>query len=212
MHKKLIIVLLALLTALAAVAGPKQKTALQHIKFGKCRIVSLVPTGLRSVRAGVEFETKNDTSAFLLQDVKLTIFRKGEPFVDGLCNEISVPKGSSKVRVTGDFELCDGVSTWSAVMALRTPDLSEFSGDVDLTVVGDKGRKIAYSQKDISIGTFGGQTAGKKADTQVASADGAAKSGNGQVSSSADKQTPKAAQPKQSKNTKKRPWWQFWKK
>lgn len=210
--KRLLLALLAILTALTATAGPKQKNALQHIKFGKCRIVSLVPTGLRSVRAGVEFETRNDTSAFVLEDVKLTIFKKGEPFVEGVCNEVSVPKGTSKVRVTGEFELCDGVSVWSAVTALRDPDLSEYSGNVDLTVVGDKGRKVAYSQKDVSLGSFGGQKPGKKADAQVASADGAAKSGQGKVSSPDKSSTPKAEQPKQTKNTKKRPWWQFWKK
>ena len=212
MYKRLIITILAVLTAVTAVAGPKSKDALRHIKFGKCRIVSLVPTGLRSVRANVEFETKNDTSAFVLQDVRLSIFRKGEPFVDGICDEVSVPKGSSKVRVSGEFELCEGVSTWSAVMALRNPDLSEFSGDVDLTVVGDKGKKVAYSQKDISIGTFGGRDAGKKADTQVASAEGAPKSGQGEVKATEKPSASKSTQPKQTNQTKKRPWWQFWKK
>ena len=206
--KRLIIILLALFAALSAVAGPKD--AMKHIKFGKCRIVSLVPTGLRSVRAGVELETKNDTSAFQLQDVKLMIYRKGEPFVEGICDEISVPKGSSKVRVMGDFELCDDVSVWSAATALRNAGFSEFTGDVDLTVVNAKGRKVAYSQKDVSMGTLTGQKkTDKKTDTQVASAETGTKAS---VTTSAKPSTQKAEQPKQTKKTKIRPWWQFWKK
>lgn len=207
--KRFIIILLAVFTALSAAAGPKD--AMKHIKFGKCRIVSLVPTGLRSVRAGVELETKNDTLAFQLQDVKLMIYRKGEPFVEGVCDEISVPKGPSKVRVTGDFELCDDVSVWSAATALRNADLSEFTGDVDLTVVNAKGRKVAYSQKDVSMGSITGQKkTEKKADTQVATADTGSKSSA--TTTSAKPSTQKAEQPKPTKKTKKRPWWQFWKK
>lgn len=202
--KRLITILLSLLMALSASAA-KPKNAMQHIKFGKCRIVSFSPTGLRSARAGVEMEAKNDTSAFLLQDVKLTIYRKGVPFVEGICDEVTVPKGSSKVRVNGDFELCDDVSVWSALTALRSPDLSEFTGDIDMTVVNDKGRKIAYSQKDISIGS-GSQ---KKSEQKVATADQKAADQSSVSSASSKSSTAKAGQ---SKQTKKRPWWQFWKK
>ena len=95
-------------------------------------------------------------------------------------------------------------------MALRDPDLSEFTGDVDLTVVNAKGRKVAYSQKDVSMGSLTGQKkTDKKADTQVAMADAGSKSS---ASTSAKPSTQKAEQTKQTKKTKKRPWWQFWKK
>ena len=204
--KRLIITLLAFLTVLAAMAGPKQKSALQHIKFGKARIVSFVPTGLRSARASVELEAKNDTSAFTLQDVKLLVYRKGEPFVDGVCDEVTVPKGTSKVQLTGEFELCDEVSVWSAFNALRNPDLSEFTGDVDLTIVSDKGRKIAWSQQGLSLG---GKPADKKADTQVASADG---KDTPSTKPATPSPAPKPNGSSQSSKPKKRPWWQFWKK
>ena len=218
MHRKrLIITLLCLLATLTVLAGPKSKDALSHIKFGKCRIVSIVPTGLRSVRAGVEFETRNDTTAFLLQDVKLAIFRKGEPFAEGLCEEVSVPKGASKVRVTGEFELCDEVSLWSAVSALRNPDFSEFSGNVDLTVVSGKGRKYAYSEQNISMGSLGVRPTNRKADVKGESSDGKTSSGKEQVSEP-DKRAETTAKPSEppaaqkQKKARKRPWWQFWKK
>lgn len=215
--KRLIITFLSLLATLAVLAGPKPKDALSHIKFGKCRIVSIVPTGLRSVRAGVELETRNDTSAFTLQDVKLAIFRKGEPFAEGVCEEVSVPKGASKVHVTGVFELYDEVSLWSAVSVLRNPDLSEFTGNVDLTVVSAKGKKYAYSEKDLSLGSLGVRTAERKADVKVASSDGKVPSGKEQVSVP-DKRTEATAKPAdppaapKQKKARKRPWWQFWKK
>ena len=219
--KGLIITLFAGMTVAAAAAVPEPKDVLSHIKFGKCRIVSIVPTGLRSVRAGVELEARNDTSAFTLQDVRLALFRKGEPFAEGVCEEVSVPKGASKVRVTGDFELCDEVSLWTAVSTLRNADLSEFTGNVDLTVVSGKGRKYAYSEKNLSMGSLGVPTTDRKAegkaDAKVASSEGKVPSGKEQVTVP-DKRvepTPKQAdQPAAAKQKKarKRPWWQFWKK
>ena len=194
--------------ALVCLAGPKQKGALSHIKFGKCRIVSLVPTGLRSVRVGVEMETKNDTTAFTLQDVKMDFFRKGTPFVEGVCEEVVVPKGTSTVRLSGDFELADEVTLWSAVTSLRNADPSEFSVNVDLNVIPDKGRKIAWSQKDISVATLVGKKTDKKTGGQVSTADTPASTAAKPAGKPASQ---KADQPKQT-TKKKRPWWQFWKK
>ena len=36
-----------------------------------------------------------------------------------------------------------------------SPDMSEFTGNVDMTVVNSKGRRIAYSQQGVSIGSGG---------------------------------------------------------
>ncbi len=204
-----------LLLTVVALAAPQSKrpAKLEHIKFGKCRIVSMTPIGLRSVRAGVEMEARNDTSAFVLEDVKLTIYRKGKPFVEGFCGEIKVPKGSSTVRATGEFELCDDVSVLTAVKVLSNPDMSEFTGDVDMTVVNAKGRRIAYSQTGVSMGSFSG---GKPKDgerkngtvqtgTQTAQKD--VKTGEKPTSKDSGK-----APAEKSRKPKKRPWWQFWKK
>jgi len=212
MRWKVFIVTLLLTVIAVAAPQPRRPAKLEHIKFGKCRIVSMTPTGLRSVRAGVEMETRNDTSAFVLEDVKLTIFRKGKPFVEGVCGEIKVPKGSSTVRATGEFELCDDVSLLSAVKVLSNPDMSEFTGDVDMTVVNAKGRRIAYSQQGVSMGSFSSKskTGDKKTETAQADVQTTQKDvKTGEKSS--PKETGKAATDKTQK-TKKRPWWQFWKK
>jgi hypothetical protein len=67
--------ILTLFLTVLAVAAPQARRAakLEHIRFGKCRIISMTPKGLRSVRAEVELEAKNDTAAFVLEDVKLLI-------------------------------------------------------------------------------------------------------------------------------------------
>ena len=168
--------------------------------------MSFVPTGLRSARASVELEAKNDTSAFTLQDVKLLVYWKGSPFVEGICDEVTVPKGTSKVQLTGEFDLCDDVSVWSAVTALKNPDLSEFTGDIDMTVVSDKGRKIAWSQQGLSLG---GKPADKKTEPQVASTNG---KDAPSVKPSASSPAQKADGSKPSSKPKKRPRWQFWKR
>lgn len=204
-----------LLIAVVSMAAPQSKrpAKLDHIKFGKCRIVSMTPTGLRSVRAGVEMEARNDTSAFVLEDVKLTIFRKGEPFVEGFCGEIKVPKGTSTVRATGEFELCDDVSVLTAVKVLSNPDMSEFTGNVDMTVVNAKGRRIAYSQTGVSMGSFSGSKpkAGDQKSGTVQSGSQTAQKDAKTVDKPSSKDSGKAATEK-SRKPKKRPWWQFWKK
>ena len=211
--RKPIFSLLALTAALLLSAASKPKNALSHISFGKYRIVSVLPTGLRSVRAGVEMEAKNDTSAFLLQDVKLAIFRKGEPFAEGVCDEISVPKGTSTVRVTGEFELDDAVSLWSAVTALRNPDLSEFTGNVDLTVVPGKGRKVAYTQQNLSLSSLGRLKVTPKPASEPEAQAVPAPDLPETAAQTADKPAaPKAEQPQKTTKPKKRPWWQFWKR
>ena len=207
--------ILTLLLAVVAAAAPQSKrpAKLDHIKFGKCRIVSLTPTGLRSVRAGVELEARNDTSAFVLEDVKLTVFRKGKPFVEGVCGEIHVPKGKSTVRATGEFELCEDVSIITAVKVLSNPDMSEFTGDVDMTVVNSKGRRIAYSQTGVSMGSFG-STKPKDEERKTETSQTTAQTKQKDVQT-AEKTTSKdsgKAPAEKSKKPKKRPWWQFWKK
>ena len=207
--------IITLFLAVIAVAAPQSKrpAKLDHIKFGKCRIVSMTPTGLRSVRAGIEMEARNDTSAFVLEDVKLTVYRKGKPFVEGFCGEINVPKGKSTVRATGEFELCDDVSVITAVKVLSNPDMSEFTGDVDMTVVNAKGRRIAYSQTGVSIGSFndGKPKAGDQKTTTVQTGSQTAQKDVKTEEKPASKDSGKAASEK-SRKPKKRPWWQFWKK
>lgn len=219
--KRFILTLLAVVSIHGyAAAGPDTKDALGHLKFGKCRIVSFIPTSMRSAKAGLELETRNDTSAFRLQDVKITVYRSGQPFVEGVCGEVSVPKGTSKVRVSGEFDLCDEVSAWSALMAIRDSDLSDFTGDLSMTVVSQKGRKIAYSQKNLSMDSFGGRLTDRKTSETVASVDGNAKTGVEEISvpetgtkpslKTADK--PSSQKANKTKKTRKRRWWQFWKK
>ena len=207
--------IITLFLTVIAVAAPQSKRSakLDHIKFGKCRIVSMTPTGLRSVRAAVEMDARNDTSAFLLEDVKLTIFRKGQPFVEGFCGEIKVPKGSSTVRATGDFELCDDVSVLAAVKVLSNPDMSEFTGNVDMTVVNAKGRRIAYSQTGLSMGSLNGgkPKAGNQTKETVQTGSQTVQKDVKTGEKPASKDTGKATAQK-TKKPKKRPWWQFWKK
>lgn len=201
-----VFILTLFLTVVAMAAPQTKRTAkLEHIKFGKCRIVSMVPKGMRSVRAEVELEARNDTSAFVLEDVKLLIFRKGEPFVEGFCGEINVPKGTSKVRASGNFELCDDVSVIEAVKVLSNPDMSEFTGNVDMTVVNAKGRRIAYSQQGLSIGSGGAKPkAGQQKPETVQKGTQTARK---DVAKDAGKASSAPA-----KKAKKRPWWQFWKR
>ena len=155
MRSKLYLFLLLAFLPAVALAAPGKKLPVEQLRFGKYRIVSVVPTGFRSVRANIEMEVRNDTSDFLLQDVALTVFRKGNPFLEGACGEIRVSKGVSRVSAVGEFELCPDVGLWSALKALRDLDMGEYSGDIQLTVVSEKGKRYAYAQQGVSMASLG---------------------------------------------------------
>lgn len=155
MKSKLSLFLLLAFLPAVVLAAPGKKLPVEQIRFGKYRIVSVVPTGFRSVRANIEMEVRNDTSDFLLQDVALTVFRKGNPFLEGACEDIRVTRGVSKVSAVGEFELCQDVGLWSALKALRDLDMGEYSSDIQLTVVSGKGKKYAYAQQGVSMASLG---------------------------------------------------------
>ena len=57
-----VFILTLFLTVVAMAAPQTKRTAkLEHIKFGKCRIVSMVPKGMRSVRViGLPVQPERD--------------------------------------------------------------------------------------------------------------------------------------------------------
>ena len=144
--KRLLLLAAFLLAVLPASAQMSQ------LRFRGFEVKSVVPTGFRTVRATVEVELVNGGGkAFEMNDIALTIYRDGKPFVTGECPSIPVEKGDSVVKAVGSFRLADGVSLFSALRSVMNIKLDEYSADVTLTALGDNGHDQDFMLKGFSV-------------------------------------------------------------
>ena len=140
----------ALLAVLLTLSVPAH-AQLSRLKFISYKITSIVPTGLRSVKGSVEVAVRNDTTAFLMKGITGTIYRNGEPFVEGVCSDVRVADGESTVTPTGSVRLCDGVKLWAVLGCLIGFDIEEYTGDLSMTVIDVKGNKKYIKKEGLSV-------------------------------------------------------------
>jgi len=145
MKKIASILLLILLTALSA------QGQINKVWFKRYEVKSVVPTGFRSIRATVELDLKNrGDQALDVQDVHIVIYRQGKPYVKGTCPSFHIAKGYSKPTAVGTFELCKGVHIWSVLKVLMNLKYEEFSADLTMYAVNEKGEKEPFVSKGYS--------------------------------------------------------------
>ena len=153
------------LAALLLLLGPMPETwaQMKKLKVKDFTVKSVTPKGLRTVEATVELELVNAGNPLRLQDVDMTVYHGQKPYVTGTCTEIQVPAGTSAQKAHGTFQLSEGVSLWEALRALMDPELREYTADLSLTALGEKGFNQSYNVAGISIA----QLAKGKAHAQV---------------------------------------------
>jgi hypothetical protein len=138
MRYRFILVLAALLLLLPA--GLSAQGRLEKVWFKNYEVKSVRPTGFRSLRATVELQMKNRGDQDLtIKDVRIVIYRNGQPYVEGTCPPFRVPVSYSSPEAVGSFRLCDGVSLWTVLRILLNINYAEFSADVGLTAVDEDG-------------------------------------------------------------------------
>ena len=143
--------------------APETWAQMKKLKVKDFTVKSVTPKGLRTVEATVELELVNAGKPLRLQDVGMTVYREQKPYVIGTCTEIQVPAGTSAQNAHGTFQLSEGVSLWEALRALMDPELHEYTVDLSLTALGEKGLNQSYNVAGISIA----QITQGKADAQV---------------------------------------------
>lgn len=141
------------LVALLLLLGPAPETwaQMKKVKIKDFTVKSVIPKGLRTVEATVELELVNAGNPIRLQDVDMTVYREQKPYVIGTCTEIQVPAGTSAQKAHGTFQLSEGVSLLEALRALMDPELREYTADLSLTALGEKGFNQSYNVAGISI-------------------------------------------------------------
>ena len=143
--------------------APETWAQMKKLKVKDFTVKSVTPKGLRTVEATVELELVNAGKPLRLQDVGMTVYHGQKPYVTGICTEIQVPAGTSAQNAHGTFQLSEGVSLWEALRALMDPELREYTADLSLTALGEKGFNQSYNVAGISIS----QITQGKADAQV---------------------------------------------
>ena len=142
----LLLVLFLLLPMLPAQAQMSQ------LRFRGFEMKQVVPTGLRSVKATVELDMVNPSGKpFEMKDVDMVIYRNGKPYVKGTCPSIPVDPGSSSVEAVGTFRLADGIGLFSALRTLLNINLEEYSADVSMTALGDRGYQQPFMLNGFSV-------------------------------------------------------------
>ena len=145
--KKVMMLAAAVLLAVLPASAQMSK-----LRFRGFEVKSVVPIGLRTLRATVEFEMVNSgQKEFEMSDIDLTIYRDGKPFVTGKCPSIPVDKGESTIKAVGTFRLAEGVSLLSALRSVLNIDLKDYAADVTLTALGDNGRDQDFMLKGFSV-------------------------------------------------------------
>ena len=142
-----------IMAAIALLLGSGAEASAQMSKL-RCRgfdVTSVVPTGFRSVRATVELELVNRGDPFDMENVEVTVYREGKPYVTGECPVIEVDTGSYTAKAVGNFHLADGVSLWTVLRNLLNIKLEEYSADVSLTAMGDNGKEQAFQLDGFSV-------------------------------------------------------------
>ena len=143
--KRFLLIFALLLAALPASAQ------MSKLRFRDFEVKSVLPTGLRTVRATVELDMANRGKAMELTDVDLTIYRNGKAYVTGTCPSIPVEAGASVVKAVGTFRLAEGVSLFSVLRTMLNINLKEYSADVSLTALGDDGKEQDFMLKGFSV-------------------------------------------------------------
>ena len=151
MVRKIVIGIMVMLAVAMALAVPVWGQ-MSQLGVRDFEVKSVVPVGLRSVRATVELKMVNPGGVpFEMKDIDLIIYRNGEAYVHGTCPLIPVAPGVSTVKAVGVFRLADGVSLWSAIRSVLNVKLEEYTADISLISLGDWGTEQDFLLRGMSV-------------------------------------------------------------
>ncbi len=70
----------------------------------------------------------------------MTVYRKGQLFAVGSCDNITIFRGTNSYTFNGHVELADGVSTWNAIKVALSFKASEYTLDFKADVKHPDGK------------------------------------------------------------------------
>lgn len=124
--------LLFLLIFVSVAAGAQHA---QGLKVVSHKITSAWPASLRSVRGRAQAVVENTGKVRTFSGITAQVYRLGEPFVEGTCEDVTVAAGRRSYPLIGVVTLSEGRSVMDAVKAALHFDASEYTVDISMQVV-----------------------------------------------------------------------------
>ena len=140
-------ILYVLTIAVLSLVATPAKAQLSRLHFGGYSITSLRPQSFSSVSGSGKVTVTNDTTSFVMKSVSGKVYKLGTPLVQGHSGDVYVPHGLSEVSVQGEASLCEGVGLWTILSCLFGFDINDYTADVSMTVVDEKGNTRQFAEK-----------------------------------------------------------------
>ena len=156
MKGRKIISFLAAVAALALVlcaAAPK-RNPVSGLWVTGYSIHSILPSSLRSLSGTVTVTVRNSGVGRSLTNVSATLYQKGTMVARGKCTDMTFPAGTTDVRVSGEVQLCEGISLFRAMKDALSFHPSDYTADIVCSVKGEDGRAETFVRKGIPVGDY----------------------------------------------------------
>lgn len=156
--KKIITILLGAILLFAMENSASAQ--LSRLRFGEHKINRISLKSLRAVIGEAQVVCTNDTLAFTMSNICGTVYKQGRAFVYGTAEPVTVSRGESLVVVDGEASLCQGITFWDVLgcIAFRA---SDYTIDVSMTIVDEKGRSRYYAKQGMSVAALLGNIRGR---------------------------------------------------
>lgn len=122
--RRQILIVLVLLLSFAAHA--QYFSGLSVVSY---KITSARPTSMRAVKGSVLATIGNTADSRTISGITMTVYRKGQLFAVGACDNVTIFRGTNSYTFNGRMELADGVSTWNAIKVALSFNASEYTLD-----------------------------------------------------------------------------------
>ncbi len=133
--KRLILFVLVLMLAFGAHAQ-----YFSGLKVASYKIASARPTGLRSVKGSVLATIGNSEDRRTISGITTTIYRNGQLFAIGACDDLTITPGTKSYTFNGDVKLADDVSIWTAIKVAFSFKASEYTLDFKADITHPDGK------------------------------------------------------------------------
>lgn len=145
----------AIFAALALLSGCINQ---KNITVTSFNIDSIKPTGLRSVNGSAKVGVKNAGQEFTVYDITGTVKRKGADFGSFAIDPVTVAgKSEQTYKVSGSASLVSALSVASAISAVLTWDVEDYTIDISCKIKPRGGAARPIVLKDIPASKIAGR-------------------------------------------------------
>ena len=119
-----------LLSAVLSLTIAAENHPFDKLDVKQYSIDSAWPTSLRSVKGKASISVDNSGDRRDVTGISAVVYRKGERFAEGACDDVCFEKGEKTYSISGTVSLAEGISVWQAIGAALSFRPSEYTIDI----------------------------------------------------------------------------------